>query len=570
MWAGWLGGLALATAALIPVRASLGAAHVVLAYLLLVLGASARGGRAVGFTLAFLAFGCFNFFFVSPYHTFAVAEPLDYLVLGAFLATSVIAAQLLARAQGEAAEAGRRAAEVDRLAALGAEALNAGRAEEALGAVADVIRTSVDVTRCEVHLRDEARGTVVLAASSGPATAMAPTGAADARLDHALGSGASTGDEGAAWNGRAPGLPEAARLVTWVADTGRPAAGRADGALRFGDVGALAETFAEAPQPVGSPAAFDATGACTLLLPLRVRDRTVGVLVLVHEAGIVLNAPRRRLLGALAYYAALGAERVRLEAEAGHAEALRQADVLKDALLASVSHDLRTPLTTIKALAHQIGADGDERAVTIEEEADRLNRFVADLLDLSRLAGGALTVTPELNTADDLLGAALQRVAGAAGDRLIAVALDPAEPLLVGRFDFAHALRILVNLLENALKYAPDDAPIALSARRTDGTDRTDRTDGTDGVPAWLEVVVADGGPGVSPAERERIFAPFYRPVGSAPDAGSAGLGLSISRRLAEAQGGTLHCEPRAGGGSRFVLRLPGADLTDVADLPLA
>jgi two-component system sensor histidine kinase KdpD len=212
-------------------------------------------------------------------------------------------------------------------------------------------------------------------------------------------------------------------------------------------------------------------------------------------------------------------------------------------------------------LAHQIGGDGDERAVTIEEEADRLNRFVADLLDLSRLAGGALTVTPELNTADDLLGAALQRVAGAAGDRLIAVALDPAEPLLIGRLDFAHALRILVNLLENALKYAPDDAPIALSALRTDGAD---------GAPGWLEVVVADGGPGVPPAERERIFAPFYRPVGSAPDAGSAGLGLSISRRLAEAQGGTLHCEPRAGGGSRFVLRLPGADLTDVADLPLA
>jgi two-component system sensor histidine kinase KdpD len=145
----------------------------------------------------------------------------------------------------------------------------------------------------------------------------------------------------------------------------------------------------------GPPADFDPAGARTLLLPLRVRERTVGVLVLLDAAGITFDAARRRLLQALAYYAALAAERVRLAAEAEHADALRQADRLKDALLASVSHDLRTPLTTIKALAHDIGVSGDERAVVIEEEADRLNRFVADLLDLSRLAGGALTVAPE-------------------------------------------------------------------------------------------------------------------------------------------------------------------------------
>jgi two-component system sensor histidine kinase KdpD len=83
-------------------------------------------------------------------------------------------------------------------------------------------------------------------------------------------------------------------------------------------------------------------------------------------------------------------------------------------------------------------------------------------------------------------------------------------------------------------------------------------------------VSVADRGAGVPPEERERIFAPFYRPAGSPPDAGSAGLGLSIARQLAEAQGGTLHCEPRPGGGSRFVLRLPAADIADVADIPLA
>ena len=535
-WAATFGALAIVTAAMVPLRGALGAAHVVLAYLVLVLGASARGGRALGLTLSVLAFGCFNFFFVPPYHTFLVAEPLDWLVLVAFLITSVVAAQLLTRARLEAAEAQRRATEVDRLASLGAEALNAGRAEEALVAVAEVIRTSLGVARCEVYLRDDAPGaeaaSVTLAAASGaprpePAAPVLP----------------SVGPRPFDREGGTPGFLDTARLVAWVAQHGRPATLRPDGTLRFGE--------SEAAGATSLAGEFELSGARTSLLPLRVRDRTVGVLALQAAEGgaIELDAPRRRLLGALSYYAALGVERVRLVAQAEHAEALRQADGLKDALLASVSHDLRTPLTTIKALAHDIRADGDLRAVTIEDEADRLNRFVADLLDLSRLAGGALVVTPELNTADDLVGAALQRVSGAVGARVLDVSLDASEPLLVGRFDFAHALRILVNLIENALKYSPADAPIAIDARRAGDV---------------LEFSVADRGAGVPVPERERIFEPFYRPAGSPPDAGSAGLGLSIARRLAEAQGGTLDHEPRAGGGSRFVLRVPAADVGDL------
>jgi two-component system sensor histidine kinase KdpD len=526
----WIGVLAVVTLAMLQVQRSLHEAHVALAYLLVVLGASASGGRILGLTLASVAFGCFTFFFVPPYHTFAVTEPIDWLVLVAFLATSGVAAQLLSRAQNEAAAARERANEVDRLSSLGSEALNAGRAEEALVAIADVIRGTLDTVTCEIYLRDEPRHSVTLAARS---STKPTTPAVDVRSpDVPLIAPADDRVQPI----RPPGVPGGERLVEWVAESGRAVARRADGTTRFADAGLR----------IADPSAFDPSGAGLLLVPLQVRGRTVGVLSIEHADALTLDPPRLRFLEALAYYAALGVERVRLVAEAEHADALREADRLKDALLASVSHDLRTPLTTIKALAHSIGADGDERAVTIEHEADRLNRFVADLLDLSRLAGGALTVTPELTAADDLLGAAWQRVSGALGDRVLDVSLDPNEPLLVGRFDFVHSLRVLVNLIENALKYSPRNEPVELAARRAGDA---------------LEFLVEDRGAGIPPTERERIFEPFYRPSDSPPDTSSAGLGLSISRRLAEAQGGSLRYEPRDGGGSRFIFSVPAADL---------
>ncbi len=233
-----------------------------------------------------------------------------------------------------------------------------------------------------------------------------------------------------------------------------------------------------------------------------------------------------------------------LAREAEHAHALREADRLKDALLASVSHDLRTPLTTIKGLAQEIWQTGDERACVIEEEADRLSRFVADLLDLSRIDSG-VRVEPELNAAEDLVGVAVQRATGALNGHELRIRLPPMDDLLVGRFDLVHATRILVNLLENAAKYSPPAAPVDLTVERETGI---------------LLVCVADLGPGVPAAERDRIFEPFYR-LGTTPDVGGSGLGLAIARRLAEAQGGSVQYAPRPGGGSIFELRLPAADL---------
>ena len=242
---------------------------------------------------------------------------------------------------------------------------------------------------------------------------------------------------------------------------------------------------------------------------------------------------------------ALGAERERLSAAAKRAESLELSNRMKDETLAMVSHDLRTPLTTIKGLAHEIADGGDERAEIIEEEADRLNVFVGKLLDMSRVTMGAAAIDIQPNEAEDLLGAASQQAQGFGRELVLHV--EPSDTLLFGRFDFVQSLRVLVNLIENAAKYSPQGTPIDVGARR---------------VGDELQFWVADRGPGIDDEDRNRVFEPFYRRRDSNDDAGGAGLGLSIAKGIAEAQGGTLTFMPREGGGSVFTLAVPAIDLT--------
>lgn len=224
------------------------------------------------------------------------------------------------------------------------------------------------------------------------------------------------------------------------------------------------------------------------------------------------------------------------------AHALREAARLKDALLASVSHDLRTPLTSIIGLAHELAAHEDPRAVMIEEEAERLNHFVTDLLDVARLNTRAFPLDVQANAIDDLLGAALRRFAGRADRYRLHAALEQPDEIVFGYFDFTQTLRILTNLIENALKYSPIDTPIQLTA-------------GAHGDSIVFQV--ADAGPGVEDADVERMFEAFTRLTDAPPDTGSAGLGLSIAKALAEVQGGAVAYHRRQGGGSIFTLTLP-------------
>ncbi len=238
------------------------------------------------------------------------------------------------------------------------------------------------------------------------------------------------------------------------------------------------------------------------------------------------------------------AQRARVLSE--HIQVLREADRTKDAVLASVSHDLRTPLTTIWALATELRETGDERAAVIEEEAERLNRMVSDLLDLSRIRIGALPLNPEVNAAEDLLGSALAQLRGVTDEEQIRVQLPTDGTLPLGRFDFVQALRALSNLLENALRHSPPGQPVEVSVLREGD---------------FLVFRVSDAGPGIPPEVRSQIFDPFFQgeKEGQTRHEG-AGLGLAIARRVAEAQGGSVTYRDRAGGGSVFELRLPGAE----------
>ena len=237
-------------------------------------------------------------------------------------------------------------------------------------------------------------------------------------------------------------------------------------------------------------------------------------------------------------------ERERLAAEALEAEALRRSDAMKTALLRAVSHDLRSPLmailTSAGALAHgELSLDPDDRrelAETILGEAERLDRVVSNLLDLSRLQAGAAVPEPGDWPVDDLV---LQALDGVESGSRVEVVLPDDSPLV--HADLHQTERVVANLVENALRYSPPDEPVRVQVRQT-GSE--------------VLVRVVDHGPGIPSGEADRIFEPFQRGSLRVPTRG-AGLGLAISRGFAEANGGKVWVESHQGQGATFVLALP-------------
>lgn len=282
-------------------------------------------------------------------------------------------------------------------------------------------------------------------------------------------------------------------------------------------------------------------------VPLRVGGETVATLQLPHGARpdpVALAT----LLPALASLLALARERERLEREAREAETLRTSDALKTAVLRSVSHDLRSPLTAIAASAEALANpaldlapdDRDELLATVLDETRRLTRMVSDLLDLSRLEAGAARPRLEAVDVESLVALALDATPG---EERVQVALQPGCEAV--RVDVAQLRQVLVNLLENALRHGGPAGTVRIEAAAQ---------------PGRVAIRVADDGPGIPAEEADAVFEPF-RQGRAGPDARGSGLGLAIARGLAEANGCSLRLLP-AERGAVFELALPAVPVS--------
>ena len=283
-------------------------------------------------------------------------------------------------------------------------------------------------------------------------------------------------------------------------------------------------------------------------LPLRTAAGIIGVLGLRWSQPVAsLTSLPHRLLETLASQAALAIERSQLEEKERKARLLQEKYKLQKALLDSISHDLRTPLSSITGAIstlhddHSILDDGTrhELITTARHEAERLNRLVANLLDMTRLEAGALHIIHQPCDVQEVIGTALARAEDIGSQRPVTVRLADGLPLV--SVDFLLLTQVMVNLLDNAVKYSPADSPIDISAEVKE---------------QQLYVRIADQGSGIPREDLERVFEKFYRVSRPSAPKGS-GLGLSICRGLIEAHGGTIWAEPRAGGGTVLAFSLP-------------
>jgi two-component system sensor histidine kinase KdpD len=284
----------------------------------------------------------------------------------------------------------------------------------------------------------------------------------------------------------------------------------------------------------------------SLVLPL------TGPEVLVLQ-GPGLTAEDRDILAAFAAQLATVLESDRLHAEAAEADSLARANQLRSALLAAVSHDLRTPLASIKAassslLSDQLDFGPDETGIllhTIDDETDRLSALVENLLDMSRLETGAMEVLRQPTDVAELVDAALASL-GPRGHG-VTVSVEPGVPLI--ETDPVLLERVVANLIDNALLH---------------GSGRVVRVE-AGSVAGRVDIRVVDHGPGIRGADRDRVFQPFQR-LGDTDNGTGVGLGLAVSRGFAEAVGGELELEDTPGGGCTMVVRLPDASHTTRID----
>ena len=353
--------------------------------------------------------------------------------------------------------------------------------------------------------------------------------------------------------GQLSGLPSAALL--------RPACGSQDIVLGEPDANALAglQLCADASRALGPGMAHHA-GEPDLYLPLRGRDAALGAVTLRGLGSEPLAADHLAHAQALCDQMGLALQRRSVQDEARRAGELAETQSARNAMLAAISHDYRTPLATIMGSASALQTQAErlshqqrqELAARIIEETTRLVRLTDNTLQLARLGGPGVALRCDWESAEEIVGAALRRVRRRPDGQRVKARIEPALPLLW--CDAALMSQLLDNLIDNALKYSPAEAPVELVVRR-----------------AGAEVLLAvrDRGPGIEPAWRDRVFDAFQRGDLAAfkQRPPGAGVGLAVCRAIADAHGGALGLRPRGHGGCSFEARLP---LREAPSLPEA
>jgi two-component system sensor histidine kinase KdpD len=291
-------------------------------------------------------------------------------------------------------------------------------------------------------------------------------------------------------------------------------------------------------------------GARWLFLPMRTGRGTVGVIGLDNDKpGPLLTPDRRRLLDALIDQAGLAIERVKLAQDIDQARLMAETERLRSAMLTSISHDLRTPLASILGAATSLrnyrGALDDNAQVDlvslIQDEAERLNRFIANLLDMTRLESGKIELRADLIDLSDVIGSALERAKRVLGGRSVELEIDRDLPLV--RLDPVLFEQVLFNLFDNAAKYSAEGTRVKVSAAREDNA---------------VVLKIEDEGEGIPDADLERIFDKFYRVHACDRKRAGTGLGLPICRGFVESMGGRITAGNRSGSrGAVFKIVLP-------------
>ncbi|WP_085809334.1 sensor histidine kinase KdpD [Sphingomonas sp. TZW2008] len=456
--------------------------NVALLYLLPVMAAATFFGLRTGLYAGLASSLGYNFFFLPPTGTLTISDPENLISVMVLLGIAIATSQLTARVRAQADLAAASARTNAILAGFLGQIAGVNDLGVATQMICDDVRRLLDVQVVLLRRTDGAE--LEILAASDPAYRLEA-------MDHAAAS--------------------------WALDTGKPA-GKGSGTLAASE---------------------------WLFQPMTAGDRVLGVLgVASDKAGSPVRADQLPLLGSLIDQAALVLERLRLEAEMRDVDAVRTRDRLRAALLSSVSHDLRTPLTAVIAAAAQLHHGATPELIgTIEGEAQRLNRFVANLLDMARVEAGALKLNVEATDLSDAVTSAAHDARRALEGHAVRLDVPPDLPLVRADPQLLH--HCLLNLLDNAGRYGEPGTDVVIEGRNHFGE---------------LRLAVLDHGPGLPPGRESEVFETFRRLEGSDRAIGGTGLGLAIVKAFAEAMDMTVEAANRPdGSGAAFTLVFPPA-----------